>query len=228
MARASARCPAGGAAFAEGPDVAPVIEGIEEDLGRDPRHHRGDGHGAADAPAPAARPRGRAEDLNDQLDTILTLVLGDLYPRAGSGSSRSTRRLEVLGERFAGLEVERLTAPRSGDVAGFLGPDAEPLGAGVGRGDRREVAALEAQRAELERRREACCGRSRRSCCTLRRGDHPEARRRRRSYQVNGVTIVEAAVAFEVVPRDRGAAGGDRQGHRPTTRCCGATTRWRR
>ncbi len=190
---------AGTPALAQEPDVAPVIEGIEEDLGA----IRGIIEEMDTAPAtalPLMRDRGDVqEDLNEQLDTILTLVLGDLYPESRERLFALDGEIEALGERIAGLRVDRLTAPRSQDVAGFLDQTLNRLSPGSVEAIDAEIAGLGAQRAELERRREA-----------LLRGFAEELFARygveitpeeaeAALYQINGVTIVEAAVAFEVV-----------------------------
>ena len=185
--------------LAEGPDVAPVIKGIEQDLGA----IRGiieEMDTARPTPMPLLRDREDVrEDLNDQLDTILTLVLGDLYPRSRARLFALDGELERLDESVADLRVDRLTAPRSRDVAGFLDQTLNRWAPGSLEAIDAQIAAFEAQRAELGRRR-----------AELLRGFAEELRARygveispeeaeAALYQINGVTIVESAMAFEVV-----------------------------
>jgi hypothetical protein len=185
--------------WAEGPDVAPVIRGIEDDLGA----IRGiieEMDTARATPLPLVRYGSDVqEDLNDQLDTILTLVLGDLYPRSRAQLFALDAEAEQVGERIAGLRVDRITAPRNADVAGILDQTLNRFAPGSIEAIDAEITALEAQRAELERRRAALL-RSFADELFARYGVEITTEEAEAAlYQVNGVTIVESAVAFEVV-----------------------------
>lgn len=185
--------------LAQEPDVGPVIDGIEEDLGA----IRGiieEMDTARATPLPLVRDQGDVrEDLNDQFDTILTLVLGDLYPQSRERLFALDGELERVGERIAGLKVDRITAPRSADTVGVIDRTLNRFAPGSIEAIEAEMAALEAQRAELERRREALL-RGFAEELFARYGVEITAEEAEAAlYQVNGVTIVESAVAFEVV-----------------------------
>jgi hypothetical protein len=176
-----------------------VIDGIEGDLGA----IRGiieELDTARATPLPLVRDREDVrEDLNDQLDTILTLVLGDLYPQSRARLFALDGELERAGERIAGLKVDRITAPRSADTVGVIDRTLNRFAPGSIEAIEAEIAALEAQRAELERRREALL-RNFAEELFARYGVEITAEEAEAAlYQVNGVTIVESAVAFEVV-----------------------------
>jgi hypothetical protein len=197
--------------LAEGPDVAPVIEGIEEDLGA----IRGiieEMDTARATPLPLFRDREDVrEDLNRQLDRILTLVLGDLYPQSRARLFALDEEAEALGERVAGLEVDRLTAPRSEDVAGILDQTLNRFAPGSLEAIDAEVAALERQREELGRRRAALLREFAEELRARYGVEITEAEAEAALYQVNGVTIVESAVAFEVVRKIEERLGEIRQ-----------------
>ena len=185
--------------LAQEPDVGPVIDGIEEDLGaiRDIIEEMDT---ARATPLPLVRDLGDVrEDLNDQLDTILTLVLGDLYPESRARLFALDGELERAGERIAELQVDRITAPRSADTVGMIDRTLNRFAPGSIEAIEAEMAALEAQRVELERRREALL-RGFAEELFARYGVEITAEEAEAAlYQVNGVTIVESAVAFEVV-----------------------------
>jgi hypothetical protein len=186
-------------ALAEGPEVAPVIEGIEEDLGviRDIIEEMDT---ARATPLPLLRDRDDVrEDLNDQLDTILTLVLGDLYPRSREELFALDSEAEELDGRIANLRVDRITAPRSEDVSGFLDQTLNRYAPGSIEAIDAEIAALEAQRRELEARRDDLLRRFAEELLALYGVEITPEEAEAALYQVNGVTIVESAVAFEVV-----------------------------
>jgi hypothetical protein len=186
-------------AWSDGPDVAPVIEGIEEDLGA----IRGiieEMDTARATPLPLVRDRDDVrEDLNAQLDTILTLVLGDLYPQSREELFALDAELERVDERIAELQVDRLTAPRSADVAGFLDQTLNRHAPGSVEAIEQETGALERQRAELEARRTALLRRFAEELFAIYGVEITPDEAEAALYQVNGVTIVESAVAFEVV-----------------------------
>ena len=185
--------------LAQEPDVGPVIDGIEEDLGaiRDIIEEMDT---ARATPLPLVRDLGDVrEDLNDQLDTILTLVLGDLYPESRARLFALDGELERAGERIAELQVDRITAPRSADTVGMIDRTLNRFAPGSIEAIEAEMAALKAQQAELERRREALL-RGFADELFARYGVEITAEEAEAAlYQVNGVTIVESAVAFEVV-----------------------------
>ena len=185
--------------LAQEPDVGPVIDGIEEDLGaiRDIIEEMDT---ARATPLPLVRDLGDVrEDLNDQLDTILTLVLGDLYPESRERLFALDSELERAGERIAELQVDRITAPHSADTVGVIDRTLNRFAPGSIEAIEAEMEALGAQRTELERRREALL-RGFAEELFARYGVEITAEEAEAAlYQVNGVTIVESAVAFEVV-----------------------------
>ena len=185
--------------LAQEPNVGPVIDGIEEDLGAI-RSIIEELDTARATPLPLVRDREDVrEDLNDQLDTILTLVLGDLYPESRARLFALDGELERAGERIAELQVDRITAPRSADTVGMIDRTLNRFAPGSIEAIEAEMAALEAQRVELERRRGALL-RSFAEELFARYGVEITAEEAEAAlYQVNGVTIVESAVAFEVV-----------------------------
>lgn len=182
-----------------GPDVAPVIDGIEEDLDA----IRGiieEMDTARATPLPLVRDREDVrEDLNDQLDTILTLVLGDLYPQSRERLFALDAEIEAVDRRVAELEVDRITAPRSADIAGFIDQTLNRWAPGSIEAIAQELEALARQRAELETRRAALLRRFAEELMALYGVEITPEEAEAALYQVNGVTIVESAVAFEVV-----------------------------
>ena len=185
--------------LAQEPDVGPVIDGVEEDLGaiRDIIEEMDT---ARATPLPLVRDLGDVrEDLNDQLDTILTLVLGDLYPESRERLFALDSELERAGERIAELQVDRITAPHSADTVGVIDRTLNRFAPGSIEAIEAEMESLGAQRTELERRREALL-RGFAEELFARYGVEITAEEAEAAlYQVNGVTIVESAVAFEVV-----------------------------
>jgi hypothetical protein len=188
-----------GAAPAVAQDVAPVIEGIEEDLGA----IRGiieEMDTARATPLPLVRDRQDVQDdLNDQLDTILTLVLGDLYPQGREQLFALDDEIARVEERVADLEVDRITAPRSADVAGFIDQTLNRWAPGSIEAIETEIEALGRQRAELQARRETLLFRFAEELFARYGVEITPEEAEAALYQVNGVTIVESAVAFEVV-----------------------------
>ncbi len=189
----------GAPAGAEGPEVGPVISGIEEDLGAI-RGIIDEMDTARATPLPLVRDREDVrDDLNDQLDTILTLVLGDLYPRSREELFALDAEIERVDERIAELEVDRLTAPRSADVAGFLDQTLNRHAPGSIEAIAEETAALERQRTELEAQRAALLDRFAGELLAIYGVEITPEEAEAALYQVNGITIVESAVAFEVI-----------------------------
>lgn len=187
--------------WAEGRDVAPVIQGIEDDLDT----IRGIIAEMDEAPERSlpllSDKEDYRQDLNRQLDRVLGLVLGDLYAESRAALFALDGEMEGIDGRIAELRIDRITAPRSADVVGVIDRTLNRYAPGSIEAIDAEIAQLQAQRAELERRREALlrdfAGRLLADYGVEITPDEAEAA----LYQVNGSTIVESAVAFEVVRR---------------------------
>jgi hypothetical protein len=186
-------------ARAQEPDVAPVIEGIEEDLGAI-RDIIEEIDTARPTPLPLVRDRQDVQDdLDAHLDTILKLVLGDLYPESREALFALDAEIEALGERRAELQIARITAPRSEDVSGVLEATLNRYASGSIEAIDAELADLDMQSEELARRREALLWGFAQALMARYGVEISPEEAEAALYQVNGVTIVESAVAFEVV-----------------------------
>ena len=187
--------------WAEGRDVAPVIQGIEDDLDT----IRGIIADMDEAPATSmpllSDKADYREDLNRQLDRVLGLVLGDLYDESREALFALDEERERIDAGIAELRIDRITAPRSADVVGLIDQTLNRFAPGSIEAIDAEIALIEAQREELERRRASLL----RGFADRLLAEHGVEITREEAeaalYQVNGVTIVESAMAFEVVRR---------------------------
>jgi hypothetical protein len=185
--------------WAEGRDVTPVIEGIEDDLDTI-RDIIAEMDAAPDHALPLMSDKGDyRDDLNRQLDRVLGLVLGDLYGESRAALFALDGEREGLDARIAELRIDRITAPRSADVVGVVDRTLNRFAPGSIEAIDAEIAQLEAQGDELERRRAALL-RDFADRLLVEYGVQISPEEAEAAlYQVNGATIVESAMAFEVV-----------------------------
>jgi hypothetical protein len=185
--------------WAEGRDVAPVIGEIEGDLDA----IRGIIAEMDEAPDHALPLLSDKEDyrrdLNRQLDRVLGLVLGDLYAESRAALFALDEERDGIEARIAELRIDRITAPRSADVVGVVDRTLNRFAPGSLEAIDAEVALLEAHREELERRRTALLKEFADQLLAEYGVEITPEEAEAALYQVNGVTIVESAVAFEVV-----------------------------
>lgn len=186
-------------AWAEGRDVAPVIGAIEDDLDT-MRDIIAEMDAAPDHALPLLSDKqDYRDDLNRQLDRVLGLVLGDLYGESRAALFALDEEREGLDARIAELRIDRITAPRSADVVGVVDRTLNRFAEGSIEAIDAEIAQLEAQGEELERRRAALL-RDFADRLMVEYGVEISPEEAEAAlYQVNGVTIVESAMAFEVV-----------------------------
>ncbi|TNC71628.1 hypothetical protein [Rubellimicrobium roseum] len=186
---------------AQGRDVGPVIAEIEEDLDA----IRGIIADMDEAPESALPFRADKEDfrddLNRQLDRVLGLVLGDLYPESRAALFALDEEAEAVRARIAELRIERITAPRSEDAVGVWDRTLGRPAPGSIEAIDEEIATREAQLKELETRRVALLDRFAGELRTVYGVEITREEAEAALYQVNGSTIVESAVVFEVIAR---------------------------
>lgn len=190
---------AGSPAWAEGRDVAPVIGAIEDDLDA-----MRDIIAGMDAAPEHALPlmsdkEDYRDDLNRQLDRVLGLVLGDLYGESRAALFALDEEREGLDARIAELRIDRITAPRSADVVGVVDRTLNRHAPGSIEAIDAEIALLQAQGEELARRRAALLRDFADRLLVEYSVEITPEEAEAALYQVNGVTIVESAMAFEVV-----------------------------
>jgi hypothetical protein len=183
-------------------DVAPVIREIEDDLGA----IRGIIAAMEDAPAtsiPFVTDRVDLQrSLNRHLDGLLRFILGDDYAESRARLLALDATLAAAAERAAEARVERLSAPKGDGELTLLdramGRTAAPGSQGALDA---EIAALEAGIREREAERDALIDAFRDRLA----GDWGLSLDRDEAeavlYQVNGATIVEAAIVFDVIAR---------------------------
>ena len=142
---ARGRADGGTPAWAEGRDVAPVIEGIEDDLDT-MRDIIAEMDTAPEHALPLMSDKGDyRDDLNRQLDRVLGLVLGDLYDESRAALFALDEEREGLDARIAELRIDRITAPRSADVVGVVDRTLNRFAQGSIEAIEAEIAQLEAQ-----------------------------------------------------------------------------------
>ena len=185
--------------WAEGRDVAPVIGAIENDLDT-MRDIIAEMDAAPDHALPLLSDKqDYRDDLNRQLDRVLGLVLGDLYAESRAALFALDEEREGLDARVAELRIDRITAPRSADVVGVVDRTLNRFAEGSIEAIDAEIAQLEAQGEELERRRAALLKDFADRLMVDYGVEISPEEAEAALYQVNGVTIVESAMAFEVV-----------------------------